>query len=53
MKLYYHKTSGGAEYYCTKAIEGTTEGDIRTAVIRTDGGEIEVITRNIEKLVIN
>ena len=43
MKLYYHKTDGGAEYYCTKAVAGTTEGDMSSAIIRTDGGEIEVI----------
>ena len=47
MKLYYHKTDGGAEYYCTKPIQGTDEGDIRTAVLRTDGNEIEIFTRKL------
>ena len=47
MKLYYHKTDGGAEYYCTNAIPGTDEGDIRTAVMRTDGNEIEIFTRKL------
>lgn len=38
---------GGAEYYCLKPVEGTDEGDMRTAVMRTDGNEIELLTRNI------
>lgn len=44
MKLYYHKTDGGAEYYCLTAIEGTDEGDMKTAVLRTDGNEFELNT---------
>ena len=44
MKLYYHKTDGGAEYYCLTAVEGTDEGDMRTAVVRTDGNEIEIFS---------
>lgn len=56
MKLYYHKTDGGAEYYCTQAVEGTDEGDMRTAVLRTDGDEFELYTyhlaeRNIKVIV--
>lgn len=54
MKLYYHQTAGGAEYYCLTPVEkqpddteGTEVGDLRTAVIRVDGNEIELITRNI------
>ena len=47
MKLYYHKTDGGAEYYCTQAVEGTDEGDMRTAVLRTDGDEIELLIKNL------
>lgn len=55
MKLYYHQTAGGAEYYCLTpvekqpdgTVEGTEVGDLRTAVIRVDGNEIELITRNI------
>lgn len=47
MKLYYHKTSGGAEYYCLKAVEGTNEGDLSTAVLRTDGDEIELLIKNL------
>ncbi len=42
MKLYYHKTEGGAEYYTTK------EDDIRTSVLRTDGDELEIM--DIERL---
>lgn len=44
MKLYYHKTDGGAEYYCLRPLGGTNDGDIRTAILRTDGGEIELLT---------
>lgn len=48
MKLYYHKTDGGAEYYCLKPISwGDSEGDLSTAVLRTDGDELEIFTRNI------
>lgn len=65
MKLYYHETSGGAQYYCLKPIErqpdgtveGTEIGDLHTAVLRTDGGEIEVFAKNLManniKLIIN
>lgn len=60
MKLYYHKTDGGAEYYSTTYVvcpngekEGTTDG----VVMRTDGGEIELFMNNIKaqgiKLVIS
>lgn len=48
MKLYYHKTDGGAEYYCLKPISwGDSEGDLSTAVLRTDGDELEIFTRNV------
>lgn len=36
MKLYYHRTDGGAEYYTTR------ENDISTTVLRTDGDELEI-----------
>ena len=47
MKLYYHKTDGGAEYYCLNHIEGSEEGDMFSAVLRTDGDEIELLTKNL------
>lgn len=50
MKLYYHKTDGGAEYYCLRALGGTHEGDIRTAVLRTDGDEIELYPNKLAQL---
>lgn len=50
MKLYYHKTDGGAEYYCLHPMGSTDNGDIRSAILRTDGGEIELLTYNLEKL---
>ena len=38
MKLYYHKTSGGAEYLCSEAVEGTNEGSFEAKyIIRIDG----------------
>lgn len=50
MKLYYHKTGGGAEYYCTEHIDGSEEGDVRTAVLRTDGNEFELNTYKLAQL---
>lgn len=47
MKLYYYKTDGGAEYYCLEVVKGTDEGDLSTAVLRTDGDEIELLTKNL------
>lgn len=45
MKLYYHKTDGGAEYYCLTKVVGTEdEGDMNTAILRTDGNEFELNT---------
>lgn len=49
MKLYYHKTDGGAEYYCLEPVQGTDEGAMSSAVLRTDGNELEIITRNLKK----
>lgn len=60
MKLYYHKTDGGAEYYSTTYIEcanGHKEGTTDGVVMRTDGNEIEIFTNKLKaqgiKLVIN
>lgn len=50
MKLYYHKTDGGAEYYCTNHIDGSEEGDVRTAVLRTDGDVFELNTYKLAQL---
>ena len=36
MKLYYHKTDDGAEYYCLTHLDGSDEGDFNTAIMRTD-----------------
>jgi hypothetical protein len=50
--LYYHKTGGGAEYLMDKFIicpngekEGVFEGS--NLIIRIDGGEIEIIRKEI------
>lgn len=47
MKLYYHQTDGGAEYYCLTPVKDTDEGDITTWVLRTDGDEFEFNTNNL------
>ena len=39
MKLYYHKTDGGAEYLCSSCVPGTDEGSLQLSqyIIRIDG----------------
>ena len=59
MRLYYHQTDGGAEYYCLQNITQTganpfpdtpsDEGDMTTAVLRTDGNEFELYTERIKE----
>jgi len=49
MKLYYHKTDGGAEYYCLAPVKGTEEGDMKTAILRTDGFEVELYTHKCKE----
>ena len=44
-KLFYKQTDGGAEYLCTKAIEGTNVGDLKTMVVRLDGNPILKLVR--------
>lgn len=51
MKLHYHKTDGGAEYYSTTYTthpDGSTEGTAEGIILRTDGDEVEVFTDNIK-----
>lgn len=50
MKLYYHKTDGGAEYYSTTHVDGSDDGAIDTAVMRTDGNEIEIFADRLQEL---
>lgn len=59
MKLYYHQTDGGAEYYCVKytTSDGQTRpnhinenGEACAAIMRTDGGEIEIFTERLKEL---
>ena len=47
IKLYHHKTDGGAEYLCSKAVEGTDEGCFFKSdyIIRLDG-EPELMIRD-------
>lgn len=38
MRLYYHRTSGGAEYLCSECIKGTEEGSFNSKyIVRIDG----------------
>jgi hypothetical protein len=38
MKLYYHKTDGGAKYLCSERVKGTTEGSLNSKyIVRIDG----------------
>lgn len=38
MKLYYHKTDGGAEYLCSDNVKGTNEGSLKSKyIVRIDG----------------
>jgi len=38
MKLYYHKTDGGAEYLCSNNVSGTNEGSFDSKyIVRIDG----------------
>ena len=41
MKLYYHKTGGGAEYLCSKNVKGTDEGNLKSKYIVRIDGDIE------------
>ena len=48
MKLYYHKTSGGAEYLCSSNVDGTNEGSFDSKyIVRIDGD----ITKDAELLI--
>ena len=49
MKLYYHQTDGGAEYYSTTHTDGD-EGTFDGVILRTDGNEIEVFTAQLERM---
>lgn len=49
MKLYYHKTIGGAEYLCSSSVEGTNEGSFDSKyIIRIDGNIKKDAELNIE-----
>lgn len=53
MKLYYHKTDGGAEYYSTTYVtcpNGEKEGTFEGVILRTDGDELEILTDNLHAL---
>lgn len=53
MVLYYHMAGGGAEYYSTtftECADGHREGTLDGVILRTDGGELEIYTAQLEKL---
>ena len=41
MKLYYHKTDGGAKYLCSETVKGTKEGSFNSKYIVRIDGDIE------------
>ncbi len=41
MRLYYHKTDGGAEYLCSNNVTGTEEGSLDSEYIVRIDGDIE------------
>ena len=42
LRLYYHKTDGGAEYLCSEKVEGTeNEGSFNSKYIVRIDGDIE------------
>jgi hypothetical protein len=48
IKLYYHKTTGGAEYLCSNNVEGTEEGSFDSQyIVRIDGD----ITKDAELII--
>ena len=50
MKLYYHKTDGGAEYLCSEAVESTDEGSFNSKyIIRIDGDITKDAELNIKR----
>lgn len=56
MNVYYHKTSGGAEYLSTTYVEcpsGHKEGTSEGIFARVDGGEFELFTRRLKDIGFN
>lgn len=53
MKLYYHKTDGGAEYLCSESVDGTTEGSFKSKyIVRIDGDikqDAELFVNEVEE----
>ena len=41
MKLYYHKTDGGAKYLCSNNVPGTDKGSFNSKYIVRIDGDIE------------
>lgn len=48
MRLYYHKTDGGAEYHSTAHIDGMDEGTFEGVIMRTDGDNLILYVDAIE-----
>ena len=41
IKLYHHRTDGGAEYLCSNNVKGTNEGSLKSKYIIRIDGDIE------------
>lgn len=53
MQVYYHRTTGGAEYLSTTYVEcpnGHREGTWEGIFARVDGGEVEIFTEKLKKM---
>ena len=53
MQVYYHRTTGGAEYLSTTYVEcpnGHREGTWDGIFARVDGGEVEIFTEKLKKM---
>lgn len=49
MKLYYHQTDGGAEYYSTTHTQDGDKGTFDGVIMRTDGDEIEIFVNRLQE----
>ena len=53
MRLYYHKTDGGAEYLCSESVGDTEEGSFNSKyIVRIDGDikkDAELNIRDLEE----
>ena len=54
MRLYYHKTDGGAEYLCSSKVEGSDEGSLNSKyIVRIDGDITKDAELNVRETVVD